>query len=116
MEYVRAATRADVPENRMKVVDIGKKEVLLVNVGGIYYAIANKCTHAGGSLANGTLEGTCVRCPRHGAMFDLQSGKSLEGAKVGFLKVKVRDEECFPVKLEGEEILVGTERIFEAEW
>ncbi len=116
MEYVRVATRMDVLENQMKVFDVGKKEILLVNSGGTYFAIANKCTHLGGSLGNGTLEGTCIRCPRHGALFDLQTGKNLEGTRVGFLKVKVKDEDVFPVKVEGEEILVGTERIMEAEW
>ncbi len=116
MEYVRVAAVADLHENRMRVVNVGKKEILLVNAGGAYFAIANKCPHMGGSLVNGTLEGTCVRCPRHGALFDLQTGKNLEGAKVGFLKLKTREVECFPVKVEGEAILVGTDRILEAEW
>src|SRR5512138_551459 len=110
MEYLRVMNKADLPEKQMVIVDVGSIEVLLANVGGVYLAIANKCTHSGGSLGSGTLEGTCVRCPRHGALFDLQTGRNVEGARIGFLKIKLRDEQCFPVKVEGDDILVGTER------
>ena len=116
MEFVRVASRTDLPSNKMALVKVGDQQILLANVDGTYFAIANKCTHAGGSLVNGTLEGTCVRCPRHGALFDLRTGRNMEPAKLGFLKIKLRDEDSFPVKVEGEVILVGTERIFEAEW
>jgi len=56
------------------MVVVGGKEVLLANVDGSYFAIANKCTHAGGSLAKGSLEGSIVTCPRHGSQFDLKTG------------------------------------------
>ncbi len=113
MEFIPVMNESELPPNQMKVVDVGSREVLLVNIYGQYHAIANKCTHMGGSLGSGKLEGTCVRCPRHGAAFDLLTGKAVEGAKIGFLKVKVKDEDCFPVKVEGGEILVGTEKILE---
>lgn len=111
MEFVRVADQNQLAPGSMKIVIVNGKEVLLSNMGGKYYAIANRCTHAGGSLGQGTLDGTCVKCPRHGAMFDLQTGKSIEGAKIGFMKFKVRDETCYPVKIEGNNILVGLEEI-----
>jgi len=86
---------------------VGGKEVLLANVDGSYYAIANKCTHAGGSLAEGSLQGNIVACPKHGARFDLKTGKAVGEAKIAFMKMKVKDEESYLIKVEGTNILVG---------
>ncbi len=91
----------------MMIVAVGGKEVLLANVDGSYYAINNECTHAGGSLAQGVPEGNIVRCPRHGVRFDVKTGKAVGEAKIGFIKMKVKDEESCMVKVEGTDILVG---------
>lgn len=107
MEYVKVADRADLPANKMMIVVVGGKEVLLANVDGSYYAIANKCTHLGGSLGKGVLEGGIVTCPRHGSRFDVRTGQAVRGAKIGFLKMNVRDEETYGVKVEGTDIMVG---------
>jgi 3-phenylpropionate/trans-cinnamate dioxygenase ferredoxin subunit len=107
MEYIRVADIADLPVNKMIMVVVGDKEVLLANVEGSYYAIANKCSHLGGSLVKGSLEGSIVTCPRHGARFDLKTGQAVADAKIGFLKMKVKDEVSYTVKVEGTDILVG---------
>lgn len=107
MEYVRVADKAELPPNKMIVVNVGGKEVLLTNVDGSYYAIANKCTHAGGSLAKGVLEGSIVTCPRHGSQFDVKTGEAVGKAKIAFLKINIKDEESYTVKVEGTDILVG---------
>jgi len=85
----------------------GDRDGLLANVDDSYYAIINKCTHAGGSLAQGVLEGSIVTCPRHGARFDVKTGKAVGEAKIGFIKMKVKDEESCMVKVEGTDIMVG---------
>ncbi len=51
--------------------------ILLCNVDGKIYAIEDVCTHDGGPLDQGTLEGECVVCPRHGATFDVRTGDAL---------------------------------------
>jgi len=107
MEYVKVGQTADIPENTMTMVHVGGKEVLLANVDGAYYAIANKCTHLGGNLAQGKLEGGIVTCPRHGARFDVRTGEAVGEAKLGFVKMKLKDEPSYSVKVEGEDILVG---------
>jgi 3-phenylpropionate/trans-cinnamate dioxygenase ferredoxin subunit len=107
MEFVRVADKAELPANKMMIVVVGGKDVLLANVDGAYYAIANKCTHLGGSLAKGVLDGSIVTCPRHGSRFDVKTGKNVRGAKIGFIKMNVRDEESYAVKVEGADILVG---------
>jgi nitrite reductase/ring-hydroxylating ferredoxin subunit len=48
MDFVKVIDEAELPTNKMVMVVVGGKEVLLANVDGSYFAIANKCTHAGG--------------------------------------------------------------------
>ena len=107
MEFVKVINKAELPTNKMVMVVVGGKEVLLANVDGSYFAIANKCTHAGGSLSKGVLNGSIVTCPRHGSQFDVKTGKAVGGAKIAFLKIQVKDEESYMVKVEGTTILVG---------
>jgi 3-phenylpropionate/trans-cinnamate dioxygenase ferredoxin component len=107
MEYKRVADKAELPENKMILVVLGGKEILLANIDGSYYAIANKCTHLGGSLVKGSLDGSIVTCPRHGAQFDVKTGHVIENARIGFIKMSVKNEESYTVKVEGGDILVG---------
>ncbi len=106
MEYIRVADKAELPANKMILVVVGGKEVLLANLDGSYYAIANKCTHLGGSLSKGSLDGNIVTCPRHGAQFDVKTGQAITNAKIGFIKMSVKDGESYPVKVEGTDIFV----------
>jgi 3-phenylpropionate/trans-cinnamate dioxygenase ferredoxin subunit len=107
MEFVKVADKTELPLNSMKKVVAGGKEILVANVDGAYYAINNKCTHLGGSLSEGVLAGCIVTCPRHGARFDVTTGKSVGEAKIAFVKMAVKDEERYEVKVEGTQILVG---------
>ena len=50
MEFIKVADTSTLPAGKTMMVTAGGKEILLANVGGSYYAIANKCTHLGGSL------------------------------------------------------------------
>lgn len=64
---------------------LGEAEVAVFNVNGQYRAIGNRCPHRGGPLARGHVEqvaidGTAhpaVRCPMHGWLFDLATGRCL---------------------------------------
>jgi 3-phenylpropionate/trans-cinnamate dioxygenase ferredoxin subunit len=64
----------DLPPGSRRVVDVDGIAVAVFNVDGRYYAIEDVCTHDGGDLATGALEGREIVCPRHGARFDLKSG------------------------------------------
>jgi 3-phenylpropionate/trans-cinnamate dioxygenase ferredoxin subunit len=109
MEYVKVSETSELSENMMMKVNAGGKDILLANVDGTYYAIAHKCTHLGGPLSKGALQGGTVTCPWHGAQFDVKTGKAVGDAKVAFMKMKVKDVESFPVRVEGRNILVGME-------
>ncbi len=74
--FVKAASAADLPPGGVKQVEVEGKEIALFNVGGTLYALDNTCTHSGGPLAEGSVEGDQVECPWHGARFDLKTGAS----------------------------------------
>jgi 3-phenylpropionate/trans-cinnamate dioxygenase ferredoxin subunit len=76
-EFIRVAGRAELPPGGKKLVDLDGRAIALFNVQGRYYAIDDVCTHDGGPLAEGDLEGSEIRCPRHGARFDVRTGKAL---------------------------------------
>ena len=106
MDYVKVADISEIPSGKMKMVTVGGKEVLIVNLDGKFYAIRNKCTHQGGDLSKGKLEGNVVTCPRHGSKFDVTTGKAISGPKILFLKIKIGDEATFDVKVEGNQVLI----------
>lgn len=60
MEFTKVAKTPEVPAGKMKMVKVYKIEVLIANIGGKYYAIGNRWTHAGGSLSEGSLKDNVV--------------------------------------------------------
>ena len=74
-EYVKVAVTDDIPPNQGKLVEVQGKKIALFNLEGRYYAIDNTCTHRGGPLSEGELEGDEVTCPLHGAKFKVTSGE-----------------------------------------
>jgi len=107
MSFIEAAQIDQIPAGSMKSCSIGGKQILIANVEGEFYAINNTCTHAGGDLSKGKLEGKIVTCPKHGAMFDVTTGKCITGPKIGLLKLNAKDETAFEVKVEEDKILVA---------
>ena len=98
-DFIRVASTSDIPESRMKKVTVGNQQVLVVNLKGRYYAIGNVCTHFGGSLDRGTLDGNEVECPLHHSHFDVTTGQVKRGPAT-------RPEPVYEVKVESGSILV----------
>lgn len=98
-EFIKAATAEEIPEGSAKLVELGGKSIALFNVGGEFFAIANTCTHDGGPLAEGELDGHEVTCPWHGAIFDVRTGAVL-GPPAGENVVS------YPVRLNGADVEV----------
>jgi 3-phenylpropionate/trans-cinnamate dioxygenase ferredoxin subunit len=107
MEFVKVMDVSELPAGQKVRVVVAGREILLANLDGSYYAIANKCSHLGGSLAKGTLEGKTVTCPKHGAQFNVETGKAEGKAKIAVIKMGVKDLESYQVKVEGTSIMVG---------
>ncbi len=97
--YVTVAKVGEVPPGGVKVSRIGDQEIAVFNVGGVYHAMNDVCTHDGGPLAEGIIEDHVIECPRHGARFDIRTGAVL--SMPATLPVTT-----YPVRVAGDEIQV----------
>jgi len=76
-DFVRVARASDVPDPGRQLVEVDEQLIALFQIGGKFYALDDVCTHDGGPLAEGQLEGFTIACPRHGAKFDIRDGRAL---------------------------------------
>ncbi len=98
----RAVARAtEIPSGEMKLVDLDGEEVVIANVDGAFFAFGNVCTHVGGPLVEGELQGEAVTCPWHASIFNVKSGEVLEEPAEDPIPT-------YEVRLEGDEIQVRT--------
>ena len=89
-KLIKIAEAKDVPPGQAAAFTVEGQRIALFNVDGTYYAIADICTHVGGPLSEGNVQGTKVTCPWHGADFDLKTGAVLgPPAKEGVSSYKV---------------------------
>jgi 3-phenylpropionate/trans-cinnamate dioxygenase ferredoxin component len=109
MNYVKVAQTTELTEGNKKKISWENKDILLTNIQNIYYAIDNTCSHMGGSLYDGKLDGSHIICPKHGSIFDVKTGKVVQSGKLFFMKVKVHDLHSYPTKVEGTDLLIGIE-------
>ena len=72
--WIRVCARADLLPGEFQVAYDGDTAIAVFNIDGAYYAIEDVCTHDGGELAGGPIEGFEVECLRHGARFDVRTG------------------------------------------
>lgn len=75
--FVKVADASELGPGEKLLLEIDDQYIALFNIDGTYYAIDDICTHDGGPLAEGDLEGHEIICPRHGARFDVRTGKAL---------------------------------------
>ncbi len=92
------------PGDKPLVFEMNRRWIALYNLNGDFYAIEDVCTHDGGPLAEGEVEGCVVSCPRHGAQFDIITGKVLSAPAL-------TDVPTFEVRVVGNEVQVGARRI-----
>lgn len=98
MSFYKVATVGEVEEGSAKRVEVDGAPVALVRFEGRLYALDDTCTHEEESLSGGIVDEGKLECPRHGAMFDLDTGKASLPA--------TRDLKTWVVKVEGNDILV----------
>src|SRR5574338_144620 len=100
MGKVIVGKTSEISSGKMQRVTADGKDILVVNVDGHYYAIDDTCTHAGGSLADGKLEGSIVTCDWHGAKFDCKTGK------LHSFPAKIKDLSSYKVVVESDNIFL----------
>ncbi|MFY9870514.1 MAG: non-heme iron oxygenase ferredoxin subunit [Candidatus Nitrosopolaris sp.] len=98
-DFIKVAETRDIQSTKMKAVKVAGEKICVANVKGICYAIGNTCTHEGGPLNEGTLEGYEVECPWHGSKFDIRTGKVTRHPAN-------KPVATYEVKVEGNDILV----------
>ena len=98
--FVTVARVGEIAPGGVKVVRLEDQEIAVFNLAGAYYAMDDVCTHDGGPLAEGVIEGHVIECPRHGARFDIRNGAVL--AMPATLPAAT-----YAVRVEGEEIQVA---------
>ncbi|HLY24736.1 MAG TPA: non-heme iron oxygenase ferredoxin subunit [Aggregatilineales bacterium] len=98
-QFTTVASTAEIPPGERIVVEVKDHYVAIFNVDNRLYAIEDVCTHDDGPLAEGILEGTIIECPRHGAQFDITTGKVM---RMPAIKPVPR----YDVRVEGDEIQI----------
>jgi ferredoxin-NADP reductase/nitrite reductase/ring-hydroxylating ferredoxin subunit len=98
-DFVKVSDTKDIQPSHMKEVELDGEYICLVNVEGKYYAIGNICTHEGGPLADGTIEGYEVECPWHGSKFDVRTGEVKDPPAS-------EPEPVYQVKVDGTNVLI----------
>ncbi len=101
VSWLPAGKVSDLPPGRVRLVMGPDDQRLAVcNVDGEFYAIEAVCTHDGGSLDQGELEGEEIECPRHGARFDVRTGRAT-------LMPAVMPVQTYAVRVDGDDLLVS---------
>ena len=93
-EWVAVAKTDELGSGEWRVVEADGTRIVVFNLGGQYYAMEDVCTHDGGQLTGGVVEGEEIVCPRHGARFCIRTGAALTAPAyepVATLPVRVED-------------------------
>ena len=97
-EARRVASLDEVPAGRPKLVELDGTRIVLTRVGDAVYACGAVCSHRGGPLGEGKLQGNRLVCPWHGWMYDVRTGQCLfpgRGAAVPSYPVRAEAGEIF---------------------
>jgi 3-phenylpropionate/trans-cinnamate dioxygenase ferredoxin subunit len=95
------AKLSEIPTGTTHKVVVDRHPILLCNVDGQVFAIEDVCTHDGGELDQGELEGSRIMCPRHGSLFDVTTGAALTPPAI-------MPVETYRVRVEGDDIYLDT--------
>lgn len=98
-DFQKVAEVSEIPAGGRKSVMLNERAVLLFRIGDDLYAVEDVCSHDGQPLTDGPLEGTAVECPRHGARFDVRTGKPL-------CMPAVEPIATFEVRVSGNDVLI----------
>ena len=100
IDFIEIAPASELPNGERLFVDVGDRPIVIFNIAGQLFAIGDVCTHDDGPLGDGTIEGFNIVCPRHGAEFDVRTGKVMQ-------MPAVVDIPAYPVRVAEGMIQVG---------
>lgn len=102
-DWITVAKAGELTPGQWRVVDAEGAQIVVFNLDGEYFAIEDVCTHDGGQLTGGSIEGSEIVCPRHGARFCIRTGEALSAPAY-------EATAKFPVRVENGEIQVRDDR------
>jgi nitrite reductase/ring-hydroxylating ferredoxin subunit len=97
--FVRVAQARDVVPGRPRLVEVEGRQLAVFLLDGAYFALDNVCSHLGGPLCEGEIEGELVQCPWHASSFEIKTGRP-----VG--EPATKPVETFKVRVVGEHLEV----------
>ena len=101
LEFVVVANEADIVNGERLFVEIDEFQIVVFNIAGKFFAIADVCSHDDGPVGDGEFESEFeIACPRHGARFDVRTGEAVT-------LPAIVDIPAFPVRIENGEVAVG---------
>ncbi len=112
-DWLKVPEAGKLTRGSMKEILAGGRKILLVRSGETYYATDNYCSHMGGKLSEGNLNGTVVTCPRHGSQFDVTDGTVVRWLKgtgllttIGKMITSPKPIRTYPLKMEDDRLLI----------
>ena len=102
-DWVTVAREGELRPGKWRVADVDGTQIVVFNLDGEYFAIEDVCTHDGGQLTGGHVEGDQIVCPRHGARFCIRTGEALSAPAY-------EPTATFPVRVEDGEVQVRDDR------
>jgi 3-phenylpropionate/trans-cinnamate dioxygenase ferredoxin subunit len=100
LRFYNVGQLTDLEDGEQFFVEIGDVDLVIFKIADQVFAIGDVCSHDGAPLGDGEIEDFEVICPRHGARFDLRSGKATA-------LPAVEDIPAYPVRIIGGQIEVG---------
>jgi nitrite reductase/ring-hydroxylating ferredoxin subunit len=111
--FVEVGKTSEFGDGTKKKVSVQGHEILLARVEDGYYAVSNRCSHLGGDLSAGKLEGIVITCPRHSSQFDIRDGKVVRWLKgsglfsaVGKALKSPKPLNTYNVRIEGDAVMI----------
>ena len=102
-DWVTVTKAGELAPGQWRRVEADGAQIVVFNLEGAYYAIEDVCTHDGGQLTGGVIEGAEIVCPRHGARFCVKTGAALSAPAY-------EPTTTFPVRVENGKIQVRDNR------
>ena len=100
MEFIVVSPVSELKNGERIFVEVGDRSLVIFNIAGDFFAIGDVCSHDDGLVGDGELEGFNIICPRHGAEFDIRTGKVMQ-------MPAVIDIPAYPVRVVDGQIQIG---------